>query len=183
MHERDAYYRQLFQTFIITMTGFFVTVLLIFQAILPVGGRDSWPLLELPTAATGQEAPATERDVWISVRANGQIFADAMQVDVPLVPNDPTRRVFVRVDRAAPFGVVRAIVRAAQQSGRRKLTFTAVPADTDRITHFFPLPCNDADVQPPVVEHRVMPDVREPATMFGHPVACMQTVRASIEVR
>lgn len=230
MRDRDAYHRQLFQTFIITMTGFFVMVLLLFQAILPIGRGDAWPLLDLPVAATGDKAPATEGDVWVSVRANGEIFVNETKVSAVVFPSDPARRVFVRADRATPFGAVRTLVRAAQRSGRRKLIFTAVPANADQIRHFFPPPCNDADVQPPVVERRVMPElprrlrvastaildvcvdregavravyiirgidpkvdaevvkaVRQwtfrPATMYGDPVACMQTVRVSIDVR
>jgi len=228
--DRRSYIRQVFQTFIFTMTGVWLTVLLVFMVITPIGVPEMWPLLDLPRATTGQQAPDMEGDVWISVRANGDVFVHQKKVSVPDLAIDASRHVFVRVDRAAPFGAVRALVRAAQRSGRRKLTFMAVPANMDQITHFFPMPCNDPDVQPPVVERRVMPElprrlhvasfaildvwvdregavravyiirgidpkvdaevvnaVRQwtfrPATMYGEPVACMQTVRVSIDVR
>src|SRR5256885_16654525 len=104
------------------MAGFWLTVFLIFMCVLPTRSQGVWPLLELPFAASGQKAPDREYDVWISVSANGEIFVGENKVAVPMFPNDLDRNVFVRVDRAAPFGAVREIVRAAQRVHRRKLT-------------------------------------------------------------
>jgi len=131
--DRRRHDRQILQAFIITMAGFWLTIFILFMTITPLFAHGVWPLLELPFAATGQKAPDKERDVWVSVRANGEIFVDEQKVMVPMLPNDPERNVFVRVDRAAPFGAVRAVVRAAQRAGRRQLTFMAKPSDTSML--------------------------------------------------
>ena len=138
MDDRRSYIRQVFQTFIFTMTGVWLTVLLVFMVITPIGVPEMWPLLDLPRATTGQQAPDMEGDVWISVRANGDVFVHQKKVSVPDLAIDASRHVFVRVDRAAPFGAVRALVRAAQRSGRRTLTFTAAPVDREKLVA--PLP-------------------------------------------
>jgi TonB family protein len=161
--DRRRHDRQILQAFIITMAGFWLTVFLVFLTVMPLLGPGIWPLLELPFAATGQKAPDKEHDVWVSVRANGQIFVDEKKVagSELILPKEAGRSVFVRVDRAAPFGAVRAVVRAAQQTGRRKLTFMAAVSNPETIPEPLPLPCGDAGVLPPVVEHRVMPDFSE----------------------
>ena len=161
MDDRRLYIQQVFHTFIFTMTGVWLIVLIMFMVVTPIYAPGVWPLLEPPSARTGQKAPDTERDVWLSVRANGEVFVDEKKVSVPDLAIDASRNVFVRVDRAAPFGAVRALVRAAQRSGRRRLTFMVIAVDPEKFVAPLPLPCNDPDVQPPIVEHRrVMPERR-----------------------
>lgn len=129
--DRRRFDRQIVQAFIVTMAGFWIVVLLFVWVVTPLYSPSVWPLLELPFASTGRKAPDTERDVWTSVRANGEIFVGEEKVSVPVLTSDPARRVFVRVDRAAPFGAVRRLVRAAQRAGRRQLTFMVAPTDPE----------------------------------------------------
>lgn len=140
------------------MAGFWLTVFLLFMTITPLLSSGVWPLLELPFAATGQKAPDKEHDVWVSVRANGELFVDEQKVMVPMLPHDPERNVFVRVDRAAPFGAVRTVVRAAQRAGRRQLTFMAKPSDIETFARPEPLSCTAPGISPPVVVRKVVPD-------------------------
>lgn len=126
--DRRRHDRQILQSYVVTMAGVWITVLLWFWLILPIFARGVWPLLELPIAKTGQRAPDVERDVWVSIRANGEIFVDEKKVDVVNLAG-AAERIHVRVDRAAPFGAVRTVVRAAQRAHRRTLTFKVRSAD------------------------------------------------------
>jgi TonB family protein len=156
--DRRRYDRQILQSFVVTMAGFWIVVLLLVWVVAPLYSPGVWPLLELPFASTGRKAPDVERDVWTSVRANGDIFVGEQKVDVPVLPGDEARRVFVRVDRAAPFGAVRTLVRAAQRAGRRQLTFMAAPADPQKFAEPTPLSCTDPGVSPPAIAQKVIPD-------------------------
>jgi len=131
--DRRRHDRQILQAFIVTMAGFWLTIFILFMTITPLYAPGVWPLLELPVAATGQKAPDKEYDVWVSIRANGEIFVDEKKVagSELILPKEAGRSVFVRVDRAAPFGAVRTIVRAAQRVGRRQVTFMAAPSNPE----------------------------------------------------
>jgi TonB family protein len=134
-------------------------VLLYVWLVTPLRSPSVWPLLELPFAKTGRKEPGRERDVWVSVRANGEIFVDEQKVAVPVLPADPDRNVFVRVDRAAPFGAVRTLVRAAQRSNRRTLTFMARRSPGAEFVLPAPLSCTEPGISPPVVIKKVIPEL------------------------
>jgi biopolymer transport protein ExbD len=156
--DRRRFDRQILQAFIVTMAGFWIVVLLVVWTVTPLYSPSVWPLLELPFASTGRKAPDMERDVWASVRANGDLFIGEKKVDVPVLPGDDASHVFVRADRAAPFGAVRTLVRAAQRAGRKQLTFMAVPADPQKFAEPAPLSCTDPGVSPPVILQHRNPD-------------------------
>ena len=135
--DRRRHDRMILQAFTVTMAGFWLTIFLYFMCILPIGRTDVWPLLELPRTATGRKAPDKGYDTWISVRANGEVVANEHRLtraDLMAALSKPYGDVFVRVDRSAPFGAVRNVVRAAREVNRRQLTFMAAPlhgADTE----------------------------------------------------
>lgn len=126
--DRRRYDRQILQTFVVTMAGFWLTVLIWIWVITPIFSSGVWPLLEPAAAKTGRMVPEKEHDVWVTIRANGEIFVDENKVDVVDLSN-AGETIFVRVDRAAPFSAVRTVVREAQRAHRRTLTFMVRSAD------------------------------------------------------
>jgi biopolymer transport protein ExbD len=132
---------QIQRAFIITLLGFFTTLLVIFAAITPIFRSGVWPLINSIETNGGTKAPASEEDLFISVTASGELFLGERKtspreltqalaaVARPRVKRGYTYEVtvFVRVDRDAPFGAVRAVVRAAQEAKRARLTFLATP--------------------------------------------------------
>ena len=134
VHEERADRRiadiQINRTFVVTLLGVWIVVFLILFIITPLKAPAVWPLINVVESSTGRKAPDREGDRFLSVTAAGQIFVDEKPVgvaslDAALVEND--REVFVRVDKAATFGSVRVLLRAAQRAGRRRLTFLARP--------------------------------------------------------
>src|ERR1043166_6905116 len=97
--DRRRHDRQILQAFIVTMAGFWLTIILLFICIVPMPGKESWPILELPRTATGRKAPAMEYDTWIAVRANGDIVADEnllTHAELIAALSRPRGNVFVR---------------------------------------------------------------------------------------
>lgn len=134
---RREYNGQIVRAYVLTLLGVFTSVLLWFWLVAPLGSPDVWPLLELPTSGTGRKAPATERDLFISVRQNGDLFLNQQPIskedltkhlhDISIDARHASPQLFVRVDRATPFGSVRPILRASQLTGQTHLVFLAKP--------------------------------------------------------
>lgn len=129
------YRTDLERTYVVTLLGVFVVVFLWLFAVMPIEGPDVRPLLEAPTAVTGQKAPTTERDIFVSIDVRGHLFlqgnpVSGVELAARLRVNEPSqgqRQVFIRVDRNAPFGAVREAVRAAQHANQRHLIFLVRP--------------------------------------------------------
>ncbi|MBV8517011.1 MAG: biopolymer transporter ExbD [Acidobacteria bacterium] len=126
------------QSFIITQSGVWIVVFLFVFVVTPLWTRDVWPLLDQPTAWSAQRAVPREHDHFVSVRADGAFFFDERRVTAgdlvaALRAARAGRRtwgtfiefddVYVRADRAAPFGAVRNVIRAAQAAGCPRVTF------------------------------------------------------------
>jgi biopolymer transport protein ExbD len=135
---------QIRQGFILTLSMFWTTILLVVWSFTPLTSTGVWPLLDLAETSGGRKAPYLEGDVFISVTRTGDIYLE----ERPATTRDVTRacefavllrrdwrgetyrhEVFVRVDRAAPFSAVRAVVRAAQAANVTRLTFLAKPSE------------------------------------------------------
>jgi biopolymer transport protein ExbD len=135
--EERAFRAQLERTYVLTLLGVFTVVLLWIWMVAPLLAPGVWPLLELPQAWTGRKAPATERDVYVSVDARGQLFFNERPVTTSALAShlhaltlsavraESAQQVFVRVDKAAPFRAVRKVVIAAQRADQRHLVFLA----------------------------------------------------------
>jgi biopolymer transport protein ExbD len=133
-----AFLARMQQTYVITLTGCFVVILMWTWLVDPLLAHGVWPLLDLAQASSGRKAPDREHDAWVSVVANGQLFFDERPVTTRELEahlhdlifrraTDP--QVFVRVDRAAPFRAVRQVIIAAQRAGRRHVIFMARPPE------------------------------------------------------
>jgi biopolymer transport protein ExbD len=144
-YDIDKARSQFEQTYVITLLGVFLVVLLWMWVILPMRAPGVWPLLELPSALTGHKAPDTEGDVYISVDAKGRVFFNEELISVaalgthiaeatrPYGSRSPSN-IFVRVDRSTPFRAVRRVIIAAQENHKRNLIFLARARQPESLT-------------------------------------------------
>jgi biopolymer transport protein ExbD len=129
------------QTFVITMAAFFLIILLVFITITPLGVPGVFPLLDpVKTSRDGNVRWPYDIDVIISIDVRGRLYVEETlatpqevegairRMAEPVVDwrgETHERTVFVRVDKQAPFGAVRNVVRAARNAGRTRLVFLA----------------------------------------------------------
>lgn len=137
---RRAFERQLWQTYIIALAGVWIVVLLWYWVFCPIFAPGVWPLLDLASATTGHKAPTMERDLFVSVTARGELFLNEQPVQERILQKafarkevgrdgrQQSRKIFVRVDRSAPFSAVRPVVRAAQAANVLHVVFLARPS-------------------------------------------------------
>lgn len=131
------------QAYVLTLLGFWIVIVLVVWCIVPLGAPGVWPLLDSIETRGGRKAPAMELDVFVSVTAAGDVYvgervaspgellramARAAEPRIDRRGDTYWINVFVRVDKRAPFGAVREVVRAAQEAKRTQLTFLADPA-------------------------------------------------------
>jgi TonB family protein len=145
---RRDYNGQILRAYVLTLLGVFTSVLLWLWLVVPLGSADVWPLLELPISSTGRKAPAVERDLFVSIRQDGDLFLNQKLISageltrrLAAISADPRHappEIFVRVDRSAAFGSVRPLLRAAQLTRRANLVFLAKPRPGS--SFFQPLP-------------------------------------------
>ena len=127
------------RTFVITLLGVVLVVFIWVWAVTPIFAHGVWPPINLVETNGGRKAPETERDVCVTVRADGVAFVDERAASQATVENalraaNAEAQILVRVDRAAPFGAVRDVVIAAQRAGRQQLIFLARRHDRGRST-------------------------------------------------
>jgi len=133
---RRAFHSELERTYVVTLLGVWTVVLLWVWMAAPLLAHGVWPLLDSPQTSTGRKAPEKERDLFVSVVAGGQLFLDEKPVTSAALERSlravtTSQEIFVRVDKAAPFGAVRAVVRAAQRANQRHLIFLARPRESE----------------------------------------------------
>ena len=122
------------QAFIVTLTGFFMTMLVIYAAAAPINVPGAFPLLDVPEARHGRSAPYTERDVLIAITRNGGLYLGndaATLAQIAGACEIAARRrsdIYIRVDRSVDFGLVRDVIKAAQHDETTQVTFLVKPA-------------------------------------------------------
>ena len=139
------------------MAGFWLTIFLLFMCILPIGRSDIF-------AGTGRKAPATERDVWVTVRA-----------PAPLSCTDPGVSPPVVVRRVTPdLGDLRH-----RQYGPGVFELSVDPAGgvtAVRVIRGIA----------PTIDEKIVKAARRwtfrPATQFGQPIDCVLKVQVIIDV-
>ena len=146
--ERRRAEAQIQRTFLVTLCGFWTTMLLIMWSILPLGGSGVWPLLNIVGTSTGRTVPFTESDVFISVDGAGDFYLAEQKVALKDVahalelanrPRENSRgephqnQIFIRVEKVAPFGAVRRVIVEAQNAHVYHVTFLAKPSENSRL--------------------------------------------------
>ncbi|HEY0159150.1 MAG TPA: biopolymer transporter ExbD [Thermoanaerobaculia bacterium] len=87
--------------------------------------------IDFPSAASAEKSPEFEHDVTVTVRANGDVFLQSRPVAMASLAREleasrlhrlhaPVLR--LRIDRSAPFGVVRGVAVAAGVAGFERVT-------------------------------------------------------------
>jgi biopolymer transport protein ExbD len=139
---RALFAHQVRQTFILTLAFLSTTILVIHVIITPIFSRGVWPLIDLVESGGGRKAPEQEGDVFVTITRTGDLFLNeqrATRADLQAAfqgairvrhdwRGDPyTHAIFIRVDRAAPFAAVRAVVRTAQDARVPRVTLLVRP--------------------------------------------------------
>lgn len=125
-----AYLRQLERTYVLTLLGVIIVVLLLIAAILPLPRPE--PLLELPSASSARKAADIECQATISIRSDGVLFYGMQEVApsqlVNVLRKHQARRrcadapLLLRADRHASYASVRSVVRAARDAHLTTIT-------------------------------------------------------------
>ena len=143
---------QIRQAFIVTLSCFWTTILVVVWSFTPLTASGVWPLLEIVETSGGRKAPYVEGDIFVSVTRSGDIYLENRKATIREFENactfavrrrldwrgNPYRNeIFIRVDKAAPFGTVRRVITAAQTANVDRVTFLARPAENPLNTIYF----------------------------------------------
>jgi biopolymer transport protein TolR len=162
---RREYNNQILSAYVVTLLGVFTSVLLWLWLVAPLRSPDVWPLLELPVSGVGRKAPATERDLFVSIRPNGDLFLNQEPITTEGLitrlrsaaanPRHADPQIFVRVDRSATFGSIRPLLRAAQLTRRASLVFLAKPRSESSFLKRCPICYLRGQTPTPNASHRL----------------------------
>jgi len=91
--------------------------------------------LNLPKTVTREGAPETDKDLTITVAAEGGLYIDGKQVDdagvqgmlVATAQRDKDARVLVKGDRTVPYARVMDVMDMARQAGLTRITLPTDP--------------------------------------------------------
>lgn len=129
-----------------------MTILLVVWCFTPLTASGVWPLIDLVEASKGRKAPYVEGDIFLSVTRTGDLYLEDRRASLPEVVracekaaqprkdwrgHDDRNEIFLRVDKAAPFGSVRAVLKAAQIANVERVTFLAKPRENSLHTIYF----------------------------------------------
>ena len=125
---------QILQAYIVTQTGFWTTVLIMFAAITPIMANGVWPLIELPKSSVARKTPPMERDVFVTVTRTGELYVDDRKATLAelvracrIARRPPRDTIYLRIDRNAPFGAVRVVIKAVQSEKIDRVTVLTAP--------------------------------------------------------
>jgi biopolymer transport protein ExbD len=137
---------QIRQAFIVTLTGFWTTVLVVIWAFTPLTASGVWPLLDIIELSEGRKAPNVEGDVFISITRTGDIYLEGRRASLFEITHacemasrqrldwrgeSYQYEIFIRVDKAALYRSVRDVIRAVQIGKARQVTFLGRPANSE----------------------------------------------------
>ena len=132
--ERERFDLQLSRTLTVTLAGVFILVLIWVRAVAPSPIPE--PVVDLPRSPFAINAPEIECQQTISVRKDGSVFSFGEAVSRGRIAQLPDRRqshicnsapMRLRIDRTAPFGVVRGVLKSAQKAGWSAFTIIVQP--------------------------------------------------------
>ncbi|MDE2516588.1 MAG: protein TolR [Rhodospirillales bacterium] len=127
-------YRPLAEINVTPLVDVMLVLLIIFMVTAPL--MTSGVPVDLPKTSA-QPLNSDSKPVTVSIDAQGKIFLQNTQVDLPdLVPklqaiaqNDPTRRIFVRGDKDLAYGRIMQVMGTIQQGGFTKVALLAEQPD------------------------------------------------------
>src|SRR5438874_8940441 len=132
--ERERFDLQLSRTLTVTLAGVFILVLIWVRAVAPSPIPE--PVVDLPRSPFAINAPEIECQQTISVRKDGSVFSFGEAVSRGRIAQLLDRRqshicnsapMRLRIDRTAPFGVVRGVLKSAQKAGWSAFTIIVQP--------------------------------------------------------